>query len=243
MGILEKIRVARRARAFQLAHPKDGDLIKLFSRIDKNVSGQHSRAELMFIADAALKLEVPGPIIECGCWKGSSSAKLSHVAARAGRKLFVCDTFEGLPDQEETHTRIDGRIRHFKAGEFSGGLEEVRENIRAWGNLESCEFVRGLFSETLPRLDVNPAVVFMDVDYVSSARDCLKSLWPRLRPGGLFFTHEAAFIEFIEGITDGEWWQSEIHQCPPPIFGAGYGVDPVAPYLAYFRKPSRSAKP
>jgi O-methyltransferase len=242
MRILERIRLARRVQSFRHTHSKNADLMRHFSRIDKNIIGQHSPAELIFMADVILRLDVPGSIVECGCWKGSSSAKLSHVAARTNRRLFVCDTFEGLPPQEETHTRIDGRIRHFKSGEFSGTLREVQANIRAWGNVESCEFVKGLFSDTLPGLDVNPAVVFMDVDYVSSARDCLKHLWPRLQPGGLFFTHEAAFVEFIEGITDGSWWTNELSQCPPPMFGAGYGVDPIAPYLAYFRKPQNASK-
>src|SRR5260370_27562540 len=40
---------------------------------------------------------VSGCIIECGCWKGGSSANLSLVAKLCGRTLNVFDSFSGRP--------------------------------------------------------------------------------------------------------------------------------------------------
>ena len=43
---------------------------------------------------------IRGDVVECGVYKGASSASLSLVCALVGRKLWVCDSFSGLPDAE-----------------------------------------------------------------------------------------------------------------------------------------------
>ncbi|MGH9450309.1 MAG: TylF/MycF/NovP-related O-methyltransferase [Terriglobia bacterium] len=201
-----------------LSYDQRKGLANSFARVGKEIALSHSPGELLFIAARVLSSSVKGPVVECGCYLGASTAKLSMVAKLTGRSLFACDTFEGLPGDAKhaSYHHVDGRARRFEAGEYAGSLEIVRGNVERYGALEMCTFVRGLFQDTLPQLNVDPAFVFMDVDYVSSARDCLKNLWPRLRPGGYFFTHEAGFIEYVEGITDGRWWHENLGQCPPP---------------------------
>ncbi|MGH9396990.1 MAG: TylF/MycF/NovP-related O-methyltransferase [Terriglobia bacterium] len=218
-------------------------LIKAFSAVDRNITSAHSPAELLFIARTILALPIGGAIVECGSYKGASTAKLSLIAKATGRKLYVCDTFQGLPEPvgAGVYHRANNSQRQFQAGEYAGSLQEVRENIRRWGSLEVCSFVQGLFEQTLPQLHVEPAAVFVDVDYISSARDCLKYLWPQLRSGGYFFTHEATFVEYVEGIADGDWWHENLGRCPPVLFGAGYGVESLAPYVAFFRKRETAA--
>src|SRR5690606_19018518 len=44
----------------------------------------------------------PGVLVEAGCFKGGSTAKLSLLAELAGRELVVFDSFEGLPDNDES---------------------------------------------------------------------------------------------------------------------------------------------
>lgn len=245
-----KLRLEHREREFieddslLVSRSERKRLVRAFSEVDRNVASAHSPAELLFIARTILGLQVDGPVIECGSYKGASTAKLSMVAKANGRKLFVCDTFQGLPGPADYghYHRADGRKRQFQAGEYAGTLQEVQENIRRWGSLDVCSFVPGLFAQTLPQLSAEPAVVFVDVDYVSSATDCLRHLWPKLRFGGYFFTHEASFVEYVEGITDGAWWHENLGCCPPVLFGAGYGVEALAPYVAFFRK-SAVARP
>ena len=66
-------------------------------------------------------------------------------------------------------------------------------------------------------------LVFTDVALVSSARDCLKSLWPRLKPGGYWFTHDASYMEYVLGTFDHKWWQETFGEPPPLVIGAGSG--------------------
>lgn len=242
-NLLYDISFRRREQAFVKEKPFTADqrrkLLRGFTQIHRNVEGYHTSAELLFLAKTILGSQLPGPIVECGSFHGASSAKLSLVAELTGRKLYICDSFQGLPPGEETHGRADGKSRTYKPGDFSGSLEEVRGNIAKWGSLAPCIFVQGFFADSLPGLDVAPAVVFIDVDYVSSARDCLQYLWPRLLPGGYFFTHEANFLDYVNGITDSSWWHEALLQCPPLLYGARFGVDRMAPALGYFYKPAK----
>ena len=54
----------------------------------------------VLMADAILRVpaSVQGDVVECGCFCGGSTMNLSLACAAAGRKLWVCDSFAGLPE-------------------------------------------------------------------------------------------------------------------------------------------------
>jgi hypothetical protein len=219
------------------------DLLRKFAVIQKRLTCAHPPYQFVLMAEYLLDLKIPGPIVECGCFKGGSTAKLSLVAERTGRRLYVCDSFEGLPapelDGEQLlvgHGHGETPSAALSAGEFTGRIDEVRRNIQEFGCIEVCDFVPGFFDQSLPNLDIAPAFVFIDVDYVSSARECLKHLWPRLAPGGLWFTHEASFTNYILGILDSGFWGETLGECPPVMMGAGSGLSVLSPSIAYLQK-------
>jgi hypothetical protein len=219
-------------------------ILERFAAVHTKVTCAHSPLQFAIIAEHLLGLDVPGDIVQCGAFKGGSSAKLSILAKLTNRKLYVCDSFAGLPSSTESERRYvslgDQSDYVFGAGEYAGTLAEVRTNIERTGELSVCEFVQGWFADTLPTLQARPAFVFTDVDYVSSARDCLQWLWPRLAPGGMWFTHEAMFLTYVEGIMDPDWWMATLHTPPPVLIGGGAGLSAAAPSLAYFRKKAAS---
>lgn len=222
-------------------------LLSDFSGIQANIECAHSPYQFVLIAQYILNLGVSGPIVECGCYKGGSSAKLSLLAKATNRQLFICDSFAGLPmprNAEEAHLSADRTHADmiFSEGEYSGTLEEVRRNITACGAIEVCTFVPGLFETSLRDLRVRPACVVMDVDLISSARECLKYLWPQTVENGLWFTHEASYPSYITGILDPDWWSYNLHEVPPVIFGAGSGLSECANGLAYFRRVLRTVQ-
>lgn len=218
-------------------------LVKRFGAIQRNVPCAHAPHQMILVATHILERlgGIDGPIIQCGCWKGGSTAKLSLVAARVGRQLVVCDSFGGLPPPEaEDDALLRGSMdlpdHACACGEYAGRIEEVKDHVGRYGDLAVCRFVPGLFKETLPQLDVAPSVVFIDVDYISSARECLRHLWPRLASGGFWFTHEASFLSYLQGMMDPGWWHQVLGQCPPLVLGAGTGLSAAAPSLACFQK-------
>lgn len=220
------------------------NLLKKFALIHKKILSPHSPYQWVLLAEYIFNLRIDGPIIQCGIFKGSSAAKMSLIAQKTGRKLYVCDSFAGLPEPKSSDkTKLKGHDYYapdysFSEGEYMGSLEEVKANIRAYGYLDVCEFIPGLFEKSLPGLNLNPAFIFIDVDFVSSARDCIKNLWPKLKPGGYFFTHEAIFPDYIKGIMDAQWWHETLGECPPVIMGGGVGISVLSPGTAYFQKNS-----
>jgi O-methyltransferase len=150
-----------------------------------------------------------------------------------------------MSDVEASFRSISGEARGFGQGQYKARIELVKENIaRSGGDLSVCEFVKGFFCESLPQLSVEPAFIFSDADLISSTRDVLKYLWPRLRLGGRFYTHDAHLPELVRGILDPEYWVEEIGTYPPVIFGAGYGCGLFAGGIAYCEKTElKAARP
>lgn len=215
-------------------------LLRAFDHVASAVRCEHFQREILVMVDYILSEAPEGPLVECGCYLGGSSAKLSLVARATGRRLYICDSFEGLPavsKAEASFRTIAGHDNAFGQGQYSAQLDLVKSNIeRAAGDLSVCDFVKGFFSDSLPRLSITPAFIFSDADLISSTRDVLKNLWPALKPGGRFYTHDANIPDFVNGILDPVYWAKEVGMYPPVIFGAGYGCGLFAGGIAYCEK-------
>lgn len=232
-------------------NPTDRNLNQSFERIAGNIYCLHRTPEVWAIANAILSEKRPGPIVECGCFLGGMTAKLSLVCDMTDRDLYVFDSFNGLPHDEtavfydpgihEDKKNVKGELKFFYKGEMAVSLENVTNNVRNHGKIERCKFIPGLFCDTLHAVDIYPALVFIDVDLVQSARDCLAYFWPRLK-GNYFFTHEMWFKNYVEGITDKKWWNETLNCNPPELVGARYGLGPGADDLGYFSRYNQNIK-
>lgn len=125
----------------------------------------------------AVKDGVAGDYVECGVFKGGSLACLSHACAHLGRVAVAADTFEGLPSGDESG--------YWRKGQFLGRLDEVQHHITQAGVPSVVRWRKGLFADTLPSLDSNVAVVFLDTDLYRSSLDALTALAPKMSPGTL----------------------------------------------------------
>ena len=188
--------------------------------------------------------EVKGDVIECGCYKGSSTASLSLACKLAGRRLWVCDSFEGLPEDEGSrahdypHLQVYG---HYEKGMYAGRLEEVKGNVARLGAVSVCQFVPGFFSSSLKSLTGPFVLAFLDVDLVSSMKDCIRHIWPLLSDGSFVFTDDSLDMEVVRVWFDDNWWREAVGACSPGYVGSGCGL-PLAPdasSLGYARKLAR----
>jgi O-methyltransferase len=192
--------------------------------VSRGMDCPHTEREMMEIIGSLLRLspEIPGCIVEAGCFRGGSTAKLSLAARRLGRKLVVFDSFQGLPEHaEEPAENIFGETILFAPGDYRAGLEEVKANVARWGAPEVCEFRPGWFEDTMPDFAETAAFVFLDVDLASSTRTALKHLYPRLAPGGLLFSHDGHLAPVISVYRDGDFWRREVGAPQPAIVGLG----------------------
>lgn len=216
-------------------------LVECFQRNTREIkSGTNALVHTILAREIlAIPPSVKGDVIECGVWKGASSASLSLVCSIVGRRLLVCDSFEGLPDDGgKLHVAPHfGVYGYYKRGMFCGSLDEVRENIRKFGDLQVCDFIPGFFSESLELLSQSIAFAFLDVDLVSSMRDCLRYIWPLLVEGGAVYTDDAGDMDVVRVFFDGAWWQQELHCSAPGYIGSGCGLplNPKYSPLGYTR--------
>jgi O-methyltransferase len=187
-----------------------------------------------------------GCVIECGCYKGGSTANLSRAAALVGRELHVFDSFEGLPTPpsggDENVLHHERETHSYERGMYAGSLEEVRENVGRWGDLGVCRFHQGWFEDTLADLTTPCVTAFVDVDLRSSLETCVRAIWPVMVDGGALFVHEARHHEIASLFFDKEWWERNVGARAPGLIGAGtgLGLDPLVggwgSQLGYARK-------
>jgi O-methyltransferase len=198
------------------------ELIRKFVAATNAVRGYHTLTEMLWIARAVLERAGKSPVVlEAGCGYGASTAKLSLAARLGGGSLIACDSFEGIPANDERHERLDGKVTEFRAGAFKGRLTSVKRVVETWGAAEVCRFERGWFEDVLPRIEGPLDVVVLDVDLLQSTRTCIVELWPRLRPGGVLFSLDGQLRATHELLGDLRFWREEVGCEPPPIAGLG----------------------
>lgn len=175
---------------------------------------EESLAELALQVGGLLIDAVPGDIVECGVWRGGASFLMADLLRRAGvsdRKVWLCDSFEGLPAPAD----IDGEVANRYARDTDSPryrdnclatLEDVRNIASTLGLTDRVEFVKGWFDTTLPELRSRVgtiALLRIDADWYASVRSCLDALYDAVADGGLivvddYYTYEGCAIAVHE---------------------------------------------
>lgn len=171
--------------------------------------------------------EVEGVVVECGCYLGGSTANLSLVCEIVGRELIVYDSFEGLPAPDPR----DKYGNPFSKGLLDADVEQVRANVRRYGAIGPCTFVKGFFADTLPHHEQPTVLCFLDVDLQGSLHDCVINLWPRLTEQGYVFIDEYVYSDYCALFYSERYWRENFDSTPPGLLGAGSGVGLGSYYL------------
>jgi O-methyltransferase len=150
--------------------------------------------------------DVPGDCIEAGVWRGGGSMFMRAVLdahGAEGRKVWLADSFEGLPAPDPRYPADAGSTFH-EAGNLAVSLEEVRDNFDRFGLLgDDVVFLKGWFSDTLPATsDETWSVVRLDGDMYESTIDAITSLYPNLSVGGWVIVDDYKTIESCRRAID-----------------------------------------
>lgn len=140
---------------------------------------------------------IVGDIVECGVWKGGSmmAAARTLMACGARRRLFLFDTFEGMPPPQDVDRDFHGTpasalMAHADKGSqvwAVGPLDDVKRNMRATGyDWDQISFVQGRVEETIPASAPDRiSLLRIDTDWYESTYHTLVHLYPRLAVGGV----------------------------------------------------------
>jgi O-methyltransferase len=219
-------------------------LVARFVHTTNHVRAYHSQAQMLSVADRILRLagRPELTVVECGCGKGASTAKLSLAAQLAGGRLVAYDSFRGMPANDEVHHDLLGRRMVFRAGAFRGRLREVQRTVEAFGAPEVVTYRKGWFAETLAADDGPVDVVLLDVDLVASTATCLARLWPRLRPGGAVFSQDGHLRAVVALLGDAAFWRERVGGEPPAISGLGTDKFLEIPAPARYRQSAATSE-
>ena len=150
---------------------------------------------------------VGGDLIEAGVWRGGASILMRGVLAayeEPGRRVFVADSFAGLPEPDAERYPLDAADLNSAEEELAVGVDEVRANFERYGLLDDrVRFVAGWFRDTLPALaEETFAVVRLDGDLYESTMDGLVNLYPRLAVGGYLIIDDYGFENSRAAVED-----------------------------------------
>ena len=150
---------------------------------------QVSEKETEYIINTASKcLEVDGDFVELGCYKGDTSLALAEVLKNSDKKLWIYDSFEGLP--EKTREDISPLGENFKKGELFITKREVKERFLRAG-LKVPVIKKGWFSDfSSDDLPEKIAFCFLDGDFYESIRDGLKLIENKMSEGAILVVHD-----------------------------------------------------
>ena len=187
------------------------------------------------VAELACKVldkGIPGDFIETGVWRGGCCILMRALLAVYGdreRRVYAADSFEALPKPKDKIFTADTGDIHHTYQQLAVSLEEVKENFSRYGLLdEQTVFVKGFFSDTLPKLRGNQfALLRLDGDMYKSTICALENLYPMLSPGGYIIIDDyGAVPACAEAVNDyhrdhglsapmqtidwtGVWWRKE----------------------------------
>lgn len=126
---------------------------------------------------------VPGDVVELGCYQGETSKVLQKIVLElSNKKLYVYDSFEGLPERD--HDKGDG----FTSGGLVADKETVIENFKR-NDLPPPIILKAWFKDinTCP----DPiAFAFLDGDFYASIKDSLSLVWEKMSPKGIVAIHD-----------------------------------------------------
>jgi O-methyltransferase len=185
--------------------------------------GEMRLDNLQRCVERVLDDSVPGDLMEAGVWRGGACILMAAVLAARGvtdRRVFVADSFQGLPPPDAKKYPQDAGDRHHERQYLRVTRSEVEENFRRYGLLsDQIVFLQGWFSETLPPAPIDRlAVLRVDGDMYGSTMDVLVNMYPKLAPGGFCVIDDYALPacrratddfrrmnEIASGLTEIDW--------------------------------------
>jgi len=193
--------------------------------------------------DHVVANRIAGDVVECGVWRGGSMMAMAYALLHrgdAGRRLFLYDTFAGMPPPGDRDVQYDGSVaadllasspRNAPVWGFAS-LEEVRRNLESTGYpSERIHFVPGPVEATIPlTVPAAIAVLRLDTDWYASTRHELRHLYPLLSERGILIVDDYGHWRGAKEATDEYFGESTLR---PFLHRIDYtGVLAVKPRLS-----------
>lgn len=188
--------------------PRAHDIVRAVNTVGGHSLVHEDHLVLLYRLAARIAREgVPGDLVECGVYNGASAAVLGR-GARDARRLWLFDSFEGLPIGGERDNAVTVSV---KSGAVRGDERIARQLLMA-NSLHNYEIRKGLFEDTFRSAEVGSiAILHVDADWYESTRLAIETFWPRVSYGGYLVVDDyvsekypgvrAAVDELVDHVT------------------------------------------
>lgn len=119
------------------------------------------------------KVSPNGSFVEVGVYKGGTAWHLSKLAEEQNRKIYLYDTFEGIPYKD--------KIDSHKVGDFKDtSYDKIVEAI------PYAQVIKGIFPDSAVEME-EISFVHFDCDQYKSIIDGVNYLLPKMVKGGIMW--------------------------------------------------------
>lgn len=172
---------------------------RVFKAMPYSMVGASGLETTYDLVDSVVHMGVTGDFVECGVARGGCAGLMGLVMldednGRSSRKLWLFDSFEGLPEPTSDDFDPEGsstgdHVQPLSKGACLGTVEDVSEVLfdRFAIPRSRVQLVEGWFDQTLapPPSDLREiAVLRIDGDWYESTKVCLAGLYDHLSDGG-----------------------------------------------------------
>jgi len=160
---------------------------------------------------------LPGDFVECGVSTGIYSlAVCEYIDFNAtGKKLWLFDTFAGLPESQMSPAESERNRQHADNERVYFDCWDLVQ--RNFANYPNAHLIRGLVPETLPQAKVEQvSYLCLDMNIAAPERAAIEYFWPKLVPGAVVI------------VDDYGWRGYEEQKATMDEFAARMGIEVLA---------------
>lgn len=236
-----------RDQLFSQVFPKqrlgNAEFQKLYEQVfSYTMMSQERLHSLFLLARRCVEEGIPGDFVECGVAGGGGSAVLAYVAAsdsKIKRKVYACDTFEGMPQpgEKDVSNGVAAEATGWGSGTCRGGQASLAAICGTLGVSDYLVPVLGLFEESLAGLSGKVdgiALLHADGDWYSSTIAIFSNLFDSVVEEGFiqiddygfwkgcaeavhdFEASRGIYFELHEIDSTGRWLRKQSTNFPVP---------------------------
>jgi O-methyltransferase len=154
-----------------------------------------------------LRQKIPGDMAEIGVWRGGVGIMMLATLRAMGdtrRKVWLADSFRGYPHPDPARYPADNGDPHHTFRDLVVSLDTVKQSIARYGfNDSQISYLPGWFRDTLPSMPIERiALLHLDCDMYESNIVALRSLYPKVSPGGYIIVDDYGAVAGCQRAVD-----------------------------------------
>lgn len=169
--------------------------------------------------------KIDGDFVECGVWRGGSAMIIAETLSMLGvsdRKIYLYDTFEGMPRPGEKDSKIRGitsanemweKEKNKNGGWYIASIEEVAGNLKKTNyQNENFILVKGVVEDTIPEtIPQSISLLRLDTDFYTSTYHEFTHLYPILSQKGVLIIDDYGSWRGSRDATDKYFKEKNIN--------------------------------